>query len=116
MTDPERLKPLLPSARVALAAMIDSGMGDAAKLVAESGFSWNLSYALARAINGEGPATAVYFWNEGIPAAAAKAIADAIAEIRRAREAAAVSIPQPTNSGAQRGARRHPTYRYAGEI
>ena len=76
--EPDQLAPLLPSARVELARQINAGVGDAARLVAESGWSWNLAFVLVRAIHGEG-ANAAALHHEGIPAQAARVIADAIA-------------------------------------
>jgi hypothetical protein len=108
------LRPLLPAARVALAAMINAGQGDAAALVAKCGFSWNLAYVLARALNGEGPSNESYLVNEGIPSGPARAIARACAEAAERRYAANVEAAQTrmakhrADSGAQRGAR--PSY------
>jgi hypothetical protein len=84
-----------------LAKQIDSGVGDAARLVAESGWSWNLSFALVRAINGDG-SNAAALAHEGIPARAARAIASAIS----ARQAPTPAAVEPVAmSKAWRGIR-----------
>jgi hypothetical protein len=102
--DPDSLRPLLPSARVELARQINNGVGDAAALVAESGWSWNLAYALARAINGEG-SNVEALRHEGIPAQAARAIAEACTEAFEAREARAAAVKAEAARVAVRGYR-----------
>lgn len=97
-TDPDSLKGLLPSARIELARQIDAGQGDAARLVAECGWSWNLAFVLARAINGEGASNAAALHHEGIPAQAAQAIAAASA----ARTAPAAALALSGNPGVLR--------------
>ena len=77
-TNPDAFAPLQQAARLELGRQIDAGQGDAAKLVAECGWSWNLAFTLARAINGDG-SNALALMHEGIPDQAARAIADAIA-------------------------------------
>jgi len=113
-TNPDAFAPLQQAARLELARQIDAGQGDAAKLVAECGWSWNLAFTLARAINGDG-SNALALMHEGIPVEAARAIADAI----KARGAPLVTpVVKPTNSGARRGAATYTPrskYYYRGE-
>ena len=110
MTDPDALKPLLPSARAELAKQIDTGIGNAAALVAQSGFSWNLAFVLSRAISGEGPFNWQYLQNEGVPSQPARVISAAIAESRAAIAAAAVGsrggAPKPAR-GANPGGKNY---------
>ena len=116
MTDPDQFRPLQQAAREELARQIDAGAGDAARLVAGSGWSWNLAFVLVRAIGGEG-ANAAALRHEGIPAQAAYAIAAAIKAVHAARDAAARVVPVPekpvvmASSGALRGAAKPKAWR-----